>query len=257
VTSKDEHVDDHPGRDEGIDVRTEAELAGLPSTWNEILRDRWDEQFWRTLLGYVEDQRAEHAVYPPADRVFRAFELSDFDDTRVVILGQDPYHGPGQADGLCFSVPDGVPRRPPSLVNILKELKTDEGVELTSGNLEGWARQGVLLLNTTLTVRGGKAGSHRRQGWERFTDGVLEALNAKDHRVVFILWGSDARKKKRLITNPAHVVIESAHPSPLAAYKGFFGSKPFSRTNTFLREASLPPIDWSETGAVTAAGREA
>jgi len=144
-------------------------------------------------------------------------------------------------------VPDGLPNKPPSLVNILKELKADVGAELPSGSLEGWARQGVLLLNTTLTVRASKAGSHRRQGWETFTNAVISALDEKDHRVVFILWGKDARRKKTLIKNPQHSVIESAHPSPLSAYRGFFGSKPFSTTNALLEEVGLPPIDWSNT----------
>jgi len=145
-------------------------------------------------------------------------------------------------------VPSDLPKKPPSLTNILKELKDDEGVELPSGDLQGWARQGVLLLNTTLTVRRSQAGSHQGQGWERFTDGVLRAVNEKNQRVVFVLWGSPARKKKKLITNPLHRVIESAHPSPLSAYRGFFSSKPFSRTNAFLREVGLPPIDWSNAG---------
>lgn len=206
------------------------------------------EAEWTSLKGFVDSERAQYEVYPPPEQVFDAFRLTSYEDTRVVILGQDPYHGPGQAHGLCFSVPSDLPRRPPSLTNILKELKDDEGVELSNGDLQGWARQGVLLLNTTLTVRRGQAGSHQRQGWERFTDGVLRAVNEKNQRVVFVLWGSPARKKKKLITNPLHRVIESAHPSPLSAYRGFFGSKPFSRTNAFLSEVGLPPVDWSNAG---------
>ena len=186
-------------------------------------------------------------VYPPADQVFNAFNLSSYDDTRVVILGQDPYHGPGQAHGMSFSVPDGLARKPPSLVNILKLLKADVGVELSTGNLEGWARQGVLLLNTTLTVREGTAGSHQGQGWETFTDAVISALDEKEERVVFILWGREAQKKKKLIKNPLHAWIESVHPSPLSAYRGYFNHdhKPFSTTNALLTEVGLPPIDWS------------
>lgn len=225
-----------------------SETAGwvLPSDWNDRLSDALTESEWRSLRGFVDSERSEHEVYPPPDQMFCAFRLTTYEDTRVVILGQDPYHGPGEAHGLCFSVPSDLPKQPPSLRNILQELK-DEGVELPSGDLTGWALQGVLLLNTTLTVRDGWADSHHGKGWERFTDGVLRALNEKDHRVVFILWGSKARRKKKLITNPLHRVIESAHPSPRSAYRGFFGSKPFSTTNTFLSEVGLTPIDWSNT----------
>lgn len=226
---------------------TSPEAAILPSDWSEVLGDELSEPYWSKLMAFVDADRSEHSVYPPADKVFKAFELSTYEATRVVILGQDPYHAPGQANGLCFSVPDGLPKKPPSLVNILKELKADVDVELPSGNLEGWARQGVLLLNTTLTVRDGKVGSHRRQGWETFTNAVIGALDEKDRRVVFILWGKDARRKKKLITNPSHKVIESAHPSPLSAYRGFFDSKPFSAANALLTEVHLPPIDWSNT----------
>lgn len=233
-----------PDEDEWMGAETRGEAAGLPSDWRGVLSD---EPYWSKLMAFVDAARGEHAVYPPAHQMFDAFELSAYEATRVVILGQDPYHGPGQAHGLCFSVPDGLAKRPPSLVNILKELKDDVGVELPSGSLEGWARQGVLLLNTTLTVRDSKAGSHRRQGWETFTNAVISALDQKDHRVVFILWGKDARRKKKLIKNPHHKVIESAHPSPLSAYRSFFGSKPFSTTNALLTEVGLPPIDWSNT----------
>lgn len=236
-----------PGEDELIGLETRGEAAGLPSDWSEALSDELDEPYWSKLMAFVGAARGDHAVYPPAHQVFRAFELARYDATRVVIMGQDPYHGPEQAHGLCFSVPDGLAKKPPSLVNILKELKDDVGVELASGSLEGWARQGVLLLNTTLTVRASKAGSHRRQGWETFTDAVISALHQKDQRVVFILWGKEAQRKKKLIRNPNHRVIESAHPSPRSAYRGFFGSKPFSRTNALLEEVGLAPIDWSNT----------
>ncbi|GAA2145424.1 hypothetical protein GCM10009844_20100 [Nocardioides koreensis] len=234
-----------PGETEWVGAETRAEAAGLPSDWSEVLSDEPYEPYWPKLMEYVDAARADHPVYPPAQQVFKAFELSPYDVTRVVILGQDPYHGPGQAHGLCFSVPDNLTKKPPSLVNILKELKSDVGAELSSGSLEGWARQGVLLLNTTLTVGAGKAGSHRRQGWETFTNAVISGLDHKDQRVVFILWGKDARRKKKLIQNPRHRVIEAAHPSPLSAYRGFFGTKPFSRTNELLGEVGLPPIDWS------------
>lgn len=236
-----------PGEDEWLGVETPGEAAGLPSDWAEVLSDEFSESYWSKLMSFVDTARQSHPVYPPTEQVFRAFDLSAYDATRVVILGQDPYHGPGQAHGLCFSVPDDLPKKPPSLVNILKELQADADVTPRSGSLEGWARQGVLLLNTTLTVRQGRAGSHRRQGWETFTDAVISALNDKDHRVVFILWGKDARRKKKLIKNPDHRVIESAHPSPLSAYRGFFGCKPFSQTNALLDEVGLPRIDWAST----------
>src|SRR5674476_495441 len=228
---------------------TRPEAAGLPSDWTEVLSDELYEPYWSKLMAFVDAARADHAVYPPADQVFKAFELSGYDATRVVILGQDPYHGPGQAHGLCFSVPDGLPKKPPSLVNILKELKADVGVDLPSGSLEGWARQGVLLLNTTLTVRDGKAGSHRRRGWETFTNAVISALDEKDRRVVFILWGKDARRKKKLIMNPSHKVIESAHPSPLSAYRRLTGPTPtWAKWN---RRTGSPYVDGSPQGQVS------
>ncbi len=210
-----------------------------------MLRGEFAKPYWQQLQRFVADQRAQYRVYPPDEEVFAALHLTTYADTRVVILGQDPYHGPGQAHGLCFSVRDGV-AIPPSLANIHKELHTDLGQPIPShGNLERWARQGVLLLNTTLTVRAGQAASHHGKGWELFTDEVLKAVNGKPQRVVFILWGSNARKKKSLLDLSRHVVIESAHPSPLSAHNGFFGSRPFSRANAALTAAGLPPIDWS------------
>lgn len=207
------------------------------------------EPYWSELFAFLDAARSDGAVaaYPPAAQTFAALALCGYDDTRVVILGQDPYHGPGQAHGLCFSVPDTVARKPPSLANICKELESDVGVELSTGDLSGWARQGVLLLNTTLTVQAGRAGSHRRKGWEMFTDAVIKALDAKDDLVVFILWGKDAQKKQKLITNPRHQVVVSSHPSPFSARLGFLGSKPFSTTNRILADAHLPTIDWSAT----------
>ncbi|WP_116995930.1 uracil-DNA glycosylase [Desertimonas flava] len=217
----------------------------MPVTdWNPVLRAELAKPYWGPLQEFVRAERERHPVYPPHDQVFAALHLTPYADTRVVILGQDPYHGPRQAHGLCFSVSDGVPP-PPSLVNIYKELRDDLGIEPPrSGNLESWARQGVLLLNTTLTVRGGAAASHQGKGWETFTDEVIRAVNAKPHPVVFILWGGHARKKKALVDTGRHTIIESAHPSPLSAHNGFFGSKPFSRTNAALEAAGLPPIDW-------------
>lgn len=211
--------------------------------WNPVLRSEFAKPYWAELRRFVADERARHTVYPPDDEVFAALHLTPYEATRVVILGQDPYHGPRQAHGLCFSVRRGV-AVPPSLANIHKELAADLGIAAPGhGSLEHWARQGVLLLNTTLTVRAGQAASHQGHGWETFTDEVLRAVNTKPHRVVFILWGSSARRKKSLI-DARHTVIESAHPSPLSAHQGFFGSRPFSRTNTALVEAGLPPIDW-------------
>lgn len=212
--------------------------------WNPILRAEFAKPYWPELQAFVADERRQHTVYPPAPDVFNALHLTPYAETRVVILGQDPYHGPRQAHGLCFSVQRGV-RIPPSLVNIHRELHDDVGVEIPDhGNLEAWAVQGVLLLNTTLTVRAGQAASHQGHGWETFTDEVIRAVSAKDQPVVFVLWGSHARKKKALIDTARHTIIESAHPSPLSAHNGFFGSRPFSRANAALREYGLDGIDW-------------
>lgn len=213
--------------------------------WNPVLRAELAKPYWGELQRFVEAERRRAAVYPPVDEVFAALHLTPYATVRVVILGQDPYHGPRQAHGLCFSVRRGV-ALPPSLANIYRELHDDLGITAPRhGNLEAWACQGVLLLNATLTVRAGQAASHHGKGWEVFTDEVLRAVNAKPERVVFILWGSHARKKKVLIDTSRHVIIESAHPSPLSAHQGFFGSRPFSRANVALEEAGLPPIDWS------------
>ena len=221
----------------------------MPRTdWNPILRGEFDKPYWPILQQFVADERAQGAVYPPHDQVFAALHLTPYAEVKVLILGQDPYHGPRQAHGLCFSVPHGI-QQPPSLQNIFAELRDDLGVEPPShGNLEGWARQGVLLLNAFLTVRARQAASHRSAGWETFTDEVIRAVSAKPERVVFILWGAFARRKKSLVDLTRHVVIESAHPSPLSAHNGFFGSKPFSRANTALAAAGRQPVDWSLDG---------
>ncbi|MEO6627563.1 MAG: uracil-DNA glycosylase [Aquihabitans sp.] len=216
--------------------------------WNPLLRREFEEPYWAELQSFIAAERADHQVFPPANDVFAALHLTAYADVKVVILGQDPYHGAGQAHGLCFSVRPGV-RFPPSLRNIFKELHGDLGAEPpANGNLDGWARQGVLLLNTTLTVRSGAAGSHQGHGWETFTDHVIRAVSAKTETVVFILWGASARKKKILIDQARHVIIESGHPSPLSARHGFVGSRPFSRTNAALVAAGRTPINWSLGG---------
>ncbi len=218
--------------------------AQARTDWNPILRGEFAKPYWSDLQAFVAAERQRAPVYPPSEEVFAALHLTPYADTRVLILGQDPYHGPRQAHGLCFSVRRGV-AIPPSLANIYKELETDVGVSPPDhGCLEAWAVQGVLLLNTTLTVRAGRAASHAGKGWETFTDEVIRAVSAKPHPVVFILWGSHARKKKALIDTARHTIIESAHPSPLSAHNGFFGSRPFSRTNAALIAAGLDPIDW-------------
>lgn len=212
--------------------------------WNPILRAELAKPYWSELQQFVLEERQRSTVYPPHDEVFAALHLTPYEQVKAVILGQDPYHGPNQAHGLCFSVRQGIPQ-PPSLQNVFKELEQDLGCTPPNhGCLEHWARQGVLLLNATLTVRRGQAASHQRKGWETFTDEVLRSVNEKQDRVVFILWGASARKKKALIDTSRHVIVESAHPSPLSASNGFFGSRPFSRTNAALVEAGREPIDW-------------
>jgi uracil-DNA glycosylase len=217
-----------------------------PTTdWNPVLRGEFAEPYWAELQAFVADERQRHEVFPPHDEVFAALHRTPWSAVKAVILGQDPYHGAGQAHGLCFSVRPGV-ALPPSLRNIYAELKTDLGIEPPNhGCLDAWADEGVLLLNTTLTVRARQAASHQKHGWETFTDQVIRAVDAKDERVVFILWGASARKKKALIDPRKHTVIESAHPSPLSAHNGFFGSRPFSRTNDALTAAGRDPIDWT------------
>ncbi len=212
--------------------------------WNPILRDELAQPYWAELQAFLADERSRHQVFPPAEEVFAALHQTPYASVKVVILGQDPYHGPGQAHGLCFSVRKGV-AVPPSLRNIFTELHDDLGISPPRhGNLDAWTRQGVLLLNTSLTVRAHQAASHHGRGWERFTDQVIRAVNDKPERVVFILWGGAARKKRSLVDTGRHVVLESAHPSPLSAHNGFFGSRPFSRANAALEAAGREPVDW-------------
>jgi uracil-DNA glycosylase len=219
-------------------------LDALPAGWRAELAPHLDPARTAALDAFVTAEYAAGPVYPPRDDLFAAYRLCPPDACRVLILGQDPYHGPRQAHGLCFSVRRGV-AIPPSLANIHTELRDDLGLEPPGhGNLEPWAHQGVLLLNATLTVRAGQAASHQGRGWETFTDEVIHTVSAKDHPVVFILWGAYARRKRALVDTSRHTIIESAHPSPLSAHNGFFGSKPFSRTNDALRAAGLDPVDW-------------
>ena len=216
------------------------------NTWSALLQREIGSERHTELQQFIAHERLVSTVFPPAQDVYAALELTPFESTKVVVLGQDPYHGLGQAHGLSFSVRGNTPI-PPSLRNIFQELFTDVAIQREQdGDLTGWARQGVLLLNTTLTVREGEPGSHKNRGWEHITDTVMNALNEKPTRVVFVLWGAHARNKKTLITQAHHVVIESAHPSPLSAHRGFFGSKPFSQINSALEEAGLSPIEWGQ-----------
>ena len=212
------------------------------SRWHDLIKNELPDGYYTKINQFMDKVYAQAVIYPPRDKVFNAIQTTDLDDVKVVILGQDPYHGPHQAQGLSFSVPDSIPA-PPSLQNILKELAEDIGIK-TNHDLTAWAEQGVLLLNACLTVPEHQPNGHANLIWEPFTDAIIKVVNQKDSPVVFILWGGYARKKKALITNPRHLIIESAHPSPLSAYRGFFGSKPFSQTNTFLTHHHVEAIDW-------------
>ncbi|MBQ8174708.1 MAG: uracil-DNA glycosylase [Clostridia bacterium] len=219
-------------------------MVQLGNDWDELLAPEFEKDYYKRLRAFLKAEYSRYDVYPDMYHIFTALKAVPHAAVKAVILGQDPYHEPNQAHGLCFSVMRGVPQ-PPSLQNIFKELKSDLDIEPpTHGCLTAWAKQGILLLNTTLTVRRAQANSHRGQGWEIFTDEVIRLLNEATHPIAFILWGSNARQKKKLLTNPIHGIFESAHPSPLSAYNGFFGSRPFSRVNAFLEKNGISPIDW-------------
>lgn len=216
----------------------------IEQSWKDALSDQWNQPYFADLTNRVRKLYTEGTVYPPGAKIFAAFDNCPFDRVRVVILGQDPYHGPGQANGLCFSVADGVPM-PPSLINIFKEVESDTGRPFpSSGNLERWAHQGVLLLNSTLTVNAGQAASHAGIGWETFTDAVVRKLAQDRDGLVFMLWGSYAIRKGAFIDRKRHLVLESPHPSPLSAYRGFFGNRHFSKANNYLTEHGEKPVEW-------------
>ena len=219
-------------------------MVNLENSWDKVLEGEFDKEYYQKLRQFLISEYRSRAVYPDMYSIFNALKYTDYDDVKAVILGQDPYHQPGQAHGLCFSVQKGV-QIPPSLVNIYKELESDLGIKPPNhGYLESWAKNGVLLLNTVLTVRDSQANSHKGKGWEIFTDRVIELLNEREKPMVFILWGNNAKTKEKLITNPNHLIIKSAHPSPLSAHYGFWGGKYFSRTNEFLASTGQEPIDW-------------
>ena len=216
----------------------------IEQSWKERLAPEFEKQYFRTLTDFVRQEYATNRIYPKGSQIFNAFDKTPFEQIKVVILGQDPYHEPGQAHGLCFSVNDGI-ALPPSLQNIYKELEDDLGIPpQPSGNLERWAEQGVLLLNATLTVRAHQAGSHQQKGWEEFTDAVIHRVAEEKEHVIFILWGAYAQKKGAFIDPSRHLILKSAHPSPLSVYRGFFGSKPFSKTNQYLVQTGQTPIQW-------------
>lgn len=214
------------------------------TSWNTVLQSEFEKPYFKDLQAFVAQERETKTIYPPQEQVFKALESLDFSDVKVVILGQDPYHGEFQANGLAFSVHKGV-KFPPSLKNIFKELEEDLGIKnIHNGDLSSWAKQGILLLNATLTVEASKAGSHQKKGWETFTDAVIERVATELEHVVFVLWGSYAQKKGKMIDRSKHFVIETAHPSPLSVYRGFYGSKPFSKINDYLVDTGQEPINW-------------
>ena len=219
-------------------------MPPITNDWADKLKEEYKKDYYKKLFQFVGAEYSSRTIYPPGDDIFNAFHLTPLKDVKVVIIGQDPYHEPGQAHGLSFSVKPGV-QIPPSLLNIYKELQEDLGCYIpNNGYLVKWARQGVLLLNNVLTVRAHQAGSHHNCGWEEFTDAAIRAVNQEARPIVFLLWGSHAQQKKKMLTNPQHLVLEAPHPSPLSAYRGFFGCKHFSKTNDFLQRHGQEPIDW-------------
>lgn len=219
-------------------------MAMIDNDWLKVLGEEFRKPYYKELYQFVKNEYDTTQVFPPADDIFNAFHLTPLSEVKVVIIGQDPYHNIGQAHGLCFSVKPDVDI-PPSLVNIYQELHDDLGCDIpNNGYLVKWAKQGVLMLNTVLTVRAHMANSHRGKGWETFTDAAIRALNTQDRPIVFILWGRPAQMKRSMLNNPNHLILEAPHPSPLSSYRGFFGSKPFSKTNRFLQEHGVEPIDW-------------
>jgi len=219
-------------------------MSAISNDWLEPLSPEFKKPYYKNLYESVKKEYSSHVVYPPADDIFNAFDFTPLSEVKVVIIGQDPYHEPGQAHGLCFSVKPGV-KIPPSLVNIYKELNDDLGCYIpNNGYLEKWARQGVLMLNNVLTVRAHEANSHKDLGWEQFTDAAIDVLNKQDRPIVFLLWGSPAARKCAKLNNPNHLILKAPHPSPLSAYRGFFGCKHFSQANEFLKSKGLAPIDW-------------
>ena len=218
------------------------ELVG--NNWDKILQEEYHKEYFKKIVKFINKEYKQKTIFPPKSKILRALSLTNYDDVKVVILGQDPYHGVGEANGLCFAVNNGI-KLPPSLQNIYKELENDLNIKPAKvGNLECWAKEGVLLLNAVLTVEKDKAASHKNIGWETFTDAIIKKINEKDTPVVFILWGNFAKSKKVFITNKKHLIIESTHPSPFSANYGFFGSKPFSKTNTYLESKGIKPINW-------------
>lgn len=216
----------------------------IEQSWKKLLNNEFEKKYFKNLVEFVTEEYKTRTIFPKGKEIFKAFDLCPVDKTKVVIIGQDPYHGKGQAHGLCFSVKDGV-KIPPSLRNIYKELNEDIGKPIPeTGNIEYWAKQGVLMLNATLTVRAGQAGSHQGKGWETFTDTVIEKISKEKENLVFLLWGAYAQKKGQIINSEKHYVLKSAHPSPFSAYNGFFGNKHFSKTNEFLKSKGLEEIKW-------------
>lgn len=215
----------------------------LEISWMEVLKNDIESMYFKRLTDFIKDESKSYSIYPRKENIFRAFDLCKFHETKVVIVGQDPYHGENQANGLCFSVNNNAPS-PPSLQNILKEVSTNTGTFSNAGNLERWARQGVLLLNSILTVRSGAPNSHKNQGWEKFTDAVITAINNQRHNVIFLLWGNYAQNKGHLIDDKKHCILKTTHPSPFSANKGFLGCRHFSKTNEFLEKNGMKQIHW-------------